>query len=30
MGNWGELTAVDGKLTLTESGRADELNDVGP
>jgi hypothetical protein len=28
MGNWGELTAVDGKLTLTESGRASELNDV--
>lgn len=28
MGNWGELTAVDGKLTLTESGRADDLNDV--
>jgi hypothetical protein len=28
MGNWGELTAVDGKLTLTESGRADDLNEI--
>jgi hypothetical protein len=26
MGNWGELTADDGKLELTESGRAADLN----
>jgi hypothetical protein len=26
MGNWAELTANDGRLTLTRSGRVDELN----
>lgn len=28
MGNWAELTAEDGKVTLTASGRSEELNDV--
>ena len=28
MGNWAELTATDGKLTLSRSGRVSELNDV--
>jgi hypothetical protein len=28
MGNWAELTAEDGKVTLTRSGRSEELNQV--
>lgn len=28
MGNWGELTAVDGKVTLSRFGRAVDLNDT--